>query len=78
VRGFKNDVLFSEGSGANVLGDPRTALTWLANDRAMRGSGLAAGDIITTGTCLTPIAIAPGDEVVADFGRLGRVTVGFL
>jgi 2-keto-4-pentenoate hydratase len=78
VQGLKNGVLVGEGRGANVLGDPRTALTWLANDRSRRGGGLAAGDVITTGTCLKPVAISPGDEFVADFGLLGHVTLSFV
>ena len=60
-----------------MLGDPRIALTWLANDRAKRGIGLRAGDIITTGTCIKPLEIAPGDKVTADFGASGRVSVNF-
>jgi 2-keto-4-pentenoate hydratase len=77
VRATKNGVLAAEGIGANALGDPRIALTWIANHLAQRGIGLKHGDIITTGTCITPLAIAPGDQVVAEFIGLGRVTVGF-
>ncbi len=67
----------AEGSGANVLGDPRHALAWLANDRITQGAPLGAGEIVTTGTCIVPAAIKPGDHVVADFGALGRVSVQF-
>jgi len=77
VVGHKNGVVAQRGSGANVLGDPRVALAWLANDRAARGDGLKAGQIVTTGTCVKPMPIAPGDQVVADFGALGRVRVQF-
>jgi 2-keto-4-pentenoate hydratase len=77
VVGHKNGVVAERGSGANVLGDPRVALAWLANDRAARGDGLKAGQIITTGTCVKPMPIAPGDQIVADFGALGRVRVEF-
>ena len=63
----------SSGTGANVLGDPRIALAWLANDRARRGEPLRAGEIVTTGTCVTPAPVAPGDEMQADFGPLGTV-----
>ena len=66
-----------EGIGANVLGDPRRALAWLANDRIIQGAPLRAGEIITTGTCIVPAAIKPGDDVVADFGVMGRVSVRF-
>jgi 2-keto-4-pentenoate hydratase len=67
----------AEGSGANVLGDPRTALAWLANELSALGVTLAAGQTVTTGTCVTPMAIAPGDTVEADFGALGRMGCRF-
>ena len=69
--------LVHEGIGSNVLGDPRTALTWLVNQLSGQGLTLKAGEIVTTGTCATPLPIAPGDEMVADFGVLGRVSVRF-
>lgn len=65
----------AQGSGANVLGDPRIALAWLANDRVRHGGALAAGEIVTTGTCITPATIAPGQRVTADFAAFGRVEV---
>ena len=65
----------ARGSGANVLGDPRIVLAWLANDRVRHGGALAAGEIITTGTCITPATIAPGQRVEADFAAFGRVAV---
>ncbi len=65
------------GLGANVLGDPRLALTWLVNELSALGRGTRAGEIVTTGTCLTPIAVAPGDEIIGDFGNFGRVSVNF-
>jgi len=67
-----------EGSGRNVLGDPRVALAWLANELRSIGVTLAAGQVVTTGTCMTPLPVLPGDEVVADFGVLGRASVRFL
>jgi 2-keto-4-pentenoate hydratase len=77
VQGFKNGTLVSEGKGANALGDPRLALTWLANHLARRNTPLEAGHVITTGTCLKPVEIGAGDTVVADFGPLGTVTAHF-
>lgn len=62
-----------EGKGANVLGDPRIALTWLVNELSSLDVPLLAGQVVTTGTCLTPQPIAPGDRFDADFGMLGRV-----
>jgi len=77
VRAVSNGTVAAEGAGANVLGDPRIALTWLANHLAQRGLGLKADDIVTTGTCTKPPTIAPGDRVIAEFAGLGQVTVAF-
>lgn len=69
--------LARSGSGAAVLGDPRLALAWLVNNLCQRGLGLRAGQFVTTGICMPPLAIAPGDRVVADFGVLGQVSAAF-
>ena len=65
------------GSGAAVLGDPRTALTWLVNELSSLGIGTQAGQFVTTGTCMPPLELAEGDQVEADFGALGRVSLRF-
>jgi 2-keto-4-pentenoate hydratase len=65
------------GHGKNVLGDPRVALTWLANELRGLGLTLRAGEVVTTGTCHPPLPIQAGDLVAADFGVLGHVSVGF-
>lgn len=64
-----------EGIGSNVLGDPRVALQWLANELSRLGIPLAAGQLITTGTCLAPMTIRPGAVIRGDFGPLGTVSV---
>ena len=61
------------GIGANVLGDPRAALTWIANELSGLGIGLKPGQFVTTGTCMVPLEIEPGDEIRADFGSLGTI-----
>ncbi|MCW5701918.1 MAG: 2-keto-4-pentenoate hydratase [Bradyrhizobium sp.] len=65
------------GHGKNVLGDPRLALTWLANELRQLGINLKAGRVVTTGTCHKPLPIQAGDVCAADFGVLGKVSVGF-
>jgi 2-keto-4-pentenoate hydratase len=66
------------GSGANVLGDPRIALTWLANELSQYGATLRAGEVVTTGTCVVPVRIAEGNRLCGDFGILGAVSVSFI
>ncbi|MBS0529642.1 MAG: fumarylacetoacetate hydrolase family protein [Proteobacteria bacterium] len=63
------------GHGRNVLGDPRVALAWLANELRHLGITLKAGDVVTTGTCHPPLPIQPGDRMEVDFGAFGRVSV---
>jgi 2-keto-4-pentenoate hydratase len=65
------------GHGKNVLGDPRIALTWLANELRQLGVTLKAGRVVTTGTCHPPLPIQSGDSCAVDFGSLGKVSVGF-
>jgi 2-keto-4-pentenoate hydratase len=66
-----------EGSGANVLGDPRVALTWLANELSSLGITLRQGQIVTTGTCMQPLELQAGDTVVVDYGLLGSMVARF-
>jgi 2-keto-4-pentenoate hydratase len=73
----RHGMLTAEGSGANVLGDPRIALTWMANELNELGDGLLAGEVVTTGTCITPVHIAPGDRLRVDFGAFGSIEAEF-
>lgn len=66
-----------EGSGAAVLGDPRKALTWLANELRALGVTLKAGEFVTTGTCMQPLELEPGDRAEADYGEFGRLGMRF-
>jgi len=77
VRAWKKDAVVAEGSGANALGDPRIALTWLANHLNTRGLQLKAGEVITTGTCVKPVDVAAGDTVLMDYAALGKMSAGF-
>ena len=77
VTAYKGDLVAAEGIGSNVLGDPRIALTWLANELCVYGDGLLAGDYVTTGTCMVPVPCAPGDSFFMDFGVLGAIAVAF-
>lgn len=65
-------------SGMSIFGNPFAAVAWLANHKNLRGRGLKAGDIITTGTCTGMTPLSAGDHAHADLGRLGqlRVTIG--
>ena len=66
-----------QGKGANVLGDPRVALAWIVNELNGLGIAMGAGEVVTTGTCVTPIPVVPGDHVKASYGEFGSLTVRF-
>jgi 2-keto-4-pentenoate hydratase len=66
------------GKGLNVLGGPHLALTWIANELSALGITLCGGQVVTTGTCMAPLEIAPGDRVLIDFGALGSVEARFV
>lgn len=75
VAAYRNGEKVATGSGANVLGDPRIALTWLVNELRTYADGIAAGQFVTTGTCVVPVPIQRGDEVRVDFGEFGTARV---
>lgn len=66
------------GQGSNVLGDPRKALLWIANELTQSGVALRAGQVITTGTCLTPVQVEAGDRIEADFAQFGFISASFI
>jgi 2-keto-4-pentenoate hydratase len=63
------------GLGANALGGPEKALTWLANDLNSKGLHLRAGDVVTTGVITEVFDTKLGDDVVAIYDKLGTVNV---
>lgn len=79
-----NGVKVTAATGESVLGNPVTALTWLANALIKSGDGhmLRAGDIVLTGAACLHKTIASGDSVTAKFIGVpsadGDVTVPIL
>ncbi len=75
VKAYINNALAGAGTGGNVLGDPRIALTWIVNELATFGEGIQAGQFVTTGTCVVPPTVHAGDLFRADFEDFGAVEV---
>lgn len=72
---MRNGAVAESGVGANVLGDPRIALTWLVNELSQFGYRLRKNQVVITGTCVKPMPIAVGDRIEGDFGKLGGISV---
>lgn len=66
-----------QGFGREVMDHPINPVVWLANERSRWGDGLAAGELISSGTATGMLLAKPGDRMVASFGDLGRVEVAF-
>ena len=78
VSASVNAQVKAQGTGAAVLGDPRMALLWMVNEISRIGQTLHADQVVTTGTCVVPVPIQPGDEVLVDFGVLGTARARFI
>lgn len=78
VKATRNGKDEFQGCGANVLDDPRNCLLWLANELSGLGITLKAGQVVSTGTCIPPVDVAPGDSVVGDFGDFGTISAKFV
>jgi 2-keto-4-pentenoate hydratase len=72
-----NGEVVAEGRSDAVLGNPVTAVAWLARKVDQFGVRLRAGDIVLPGSCTRAIDARPGDDFVADFDGLGSVHLSF-
>ena len=65
------------GTGADIMGEPLTALAWLANAAASWGTPLEAGAIVLLGSLVQTRWVDPGDTVVVENAALGEVSAAF-
>ena len=77
VAMYVNGERKGHGTGSRALGDPVAVMVWLANQQSRRGRGLRKGEVVSTGTCTGIDPVRSGDEVSADFGTLGKVSIDF-
>lgn len=73
----RNGEVIAEGRSDAVLGNPVTAVAWLARKVESFGVRLKKGDIVLPGSCTRAIDAHAGDEFVADFTGLGSVRLSF-
>ncbi len=75
---YKNAVIEETGLAAAVLNHPANGVAWLANKLAIYGDSLQAGDIVLGGSFTRPTQAVKGDVVLADYGRLGSISMRFV
>ena len=73
-----NGLLAGSGTGFEVMGNPINPIVWLANKMAEFDDYLKAGEIIISGSMVTPIRVSSGDNIDITFTRLGRVNASFI
>jgi 2-keto-4-pentenoate hydratase len=61
--------------GGNAAGHPKRLLAWLANHCARGGRGLAAGDIVTTGSHTGLVFAKPGATATVRFAGIGEASL---
>jgi 2-keto-4-pentenoate hydratase len=73
-----NGEVVATGASAAVLGNPVTAVAWLANKVADFDVRLEPGHVVLPGSCTKAVPVAAGDAVRAEFDQLGHVAVNFV
>lgn len=72
-----NGEVVAQGRSDAVLGNPVTAVAWLARKVEGFGVRLRAGDIVLPGSCTRAIDAPAGSNFVAEFAGLGSVRLSF-
>ena len=73
----RNGDTVETGTAAAVLGNPVTAVAWLAETVSAFGVSLEAGQVVLPGSCTRAVPVESGDVVRAEFDELGHVEVHF-
>lgn len=74
----KNGEIFETAAGAEVLGNPAQSVAWLVNKLSEYGIALNAGELIISGSVISPIEVREGDVIQAEFGSgMGSVVTYF-
>ncbi len=74
----RNGEIVETGASGAVLGNPATAVVWLANKLAQLGARLGAGHVIMPGACTRAVDVVAGHNIRGEFDELGSVTVRFV
>ncbi len=74
---YRNGALEETGVAAGVLNHPANAVAWLVNKLGAHGEGLAADEIVLSGSFVRPIDARSGDTFHADYGPMGSVSCHF-
>ena len=74
---YQDGAEVARGNTSAVLGDPTTAVAWLARTVASFGVKLEAGHVILPGSCTRAFDVRAGSTFRAEFAGLGSVDLSF-
>lgn len=74
---YINGAVRMSGTGAAVMGNPISAVAWLARKLHHFGVGMDAGHSILSGSFTSALRVRAADTITADFGALGQISLGF-
>lgn len=75
ITASRNGEAVASGVGANALGGAHFSAQWLVNRFSSLGQTLKKGQFLSTGLTTQVFTMAKGDQIEADFGDLGHVSV---
>ncbi|WKA51792.1 4-oxalocrotonate decarboxylase [Planococcus liqunii] len=73
----KNGEVAATSTLAAVMGNPASAIAWMANKLAKRGQFIQKGQVVLSGAITQAIHIEPGDHFSASFDGFGTIHASF-
>ena len=70
---YKDDKCIATGESSEVLGNPLNAIHWLIKKLHTHGKQLKKGDIISSGTFISPLKLEYG-TYRAEYSGIGKVS----
>jgi 2-keto-4-pentenoate hydratase len=77
VLAKKNGEVFDKGVSSAVMGNPATAIAWLANMLSKYDISLKADQFILSGAITAAVFFQANDQFEIDFGTYGKLNVTF-
>jgi 2-oxo-hept-3-ene-1,7-dioate hydratase len=74
---YLNGEIEETGLAGGVMGHPAHGIRWVCRRFAPHGIGLEPGQLILAGSFTRPVIVKPGDNILADYGPLGKIEVDF-
>ncbi len=74
---YLNGVIEETGLAAGVLDHPAHGIAWICKRFAPHGIGLEPEQLLLSGSFTRPIMVRAGDNIRADYGPLGEITLDF-